>query len=66
MQPLYHKPPVKLILKIGAFLFPLFFIYGPFNDEENNAVSQQVWRYIIAGLVFDVAALMLLMYFSIL
>jgi hypothetical protein len=64
MISLYYKTPVKLLLKIGAFLFPLFFIYGPFNDEQNNALSQQVWKYIMAGLVFELILLFTFLFYS--
>jgi|GEM_PF-2735866 len=48
----------SLWLKVLAFVFPLFVMYGPVNDELDNAANQQLWGYILAGLITEVAILM--------
>lgn len=57
MNPMYSRIPVQLLIKIGAFLFPLVFIYGPFTGEKRNPLAKQVRHYILAGLLFDMILL---------
>ncbi len=47
-------------LKILAFLFPLFVMYGPVNDEVENPANRQLWLYIMAGLITEFLALIAL------
>jgi len=57
MTAIFQKHSIQTMLKLGAFLFPLFFIYGPFNDDEYNGLSDKIWKFIVAGLFFDLFVL---------
>ncbi len=47
-------------IKVMAFLFPLFVMYGPVNDEVEHPANQQLWKYILAGLIAYVTTAMVL------
>ncbi len=41
-------------LKVLAFLFPLFVMYGPVNDEVDSPANRELWSYLLAGLITEV------------
>nr|NQU89788.1 hypothetical protein [Bacteroidota bacterium] len=47
------RDPIPLpVIKVMAFLFPLFVMYGPYNDDIEKPPSRDVWKYLAGGLFF--------------
>jgi hypothetical protein len=65
MARVYQNTFVRFLLKLMAFLFPLFFIYGSFDSDEYNGLADQLWRFMVGGLLFDLAILVILLQFFI-
>jgi len=55
----FHAPTY---MKVLAFIFPLFVMYGPVNNEIDNPANRELWGYMLAGLILEVLVLLILAY----